>query len=318
MRVAALGRTKMLWNTIQSLGSSGHQIKLIATCRAAPEYSVNEDDFSNLAAELGAEFLLTQNLNNPEVINKLRDANADVAVSVNWINIIGKQAIESFPLGVLNAHAGDLPRYRGNAPVPWAILQGEERIGITIHQMDPEKLDAGPIVLKEYFPISDRTYIAEVFEHLDRRIPEMFVEAVTRLAEDRVVPQPQPTDPALTLRCYPRRPEDGRIHWENSAVFLARLVHASAEPFAGAFTFFHGELVRVWRANAEPWPWPSLAVPGQVVWRNPNSGAIGIATGDGVLVIEEIEPLQQGRCQPATIIKSLRERLGDNDEKPYL
>lgn len=310
MRIAALGRTRMLWNTIHSLASAGHQISLIATCKSAPEYTIKEDDFKLLAAKLGAQFLMTQNLNRPEIIAELRRVQAEVAVSVNWVNIIGAEACGCFPLGILNAHAGDLPRYRGNAPVAWAILQGEDRVGITIHQMDPQELDAGPIILKDYFPLTDSTYIGEVFEYLERRIPELFTEAAAGLAQNRFKLQPQPSNPSLVLRCYPRRPEDGLIRCEESANVLARLVRASAEPFAGAFTFFQGKPLIVWRARAKTWPSPSLAIPGQVVWRDQQNGEVGIATGNGILVLEETETSEHGRCRPATIIKSLRDRLG--------
>lgn len=309
MRIAALGRTRALWNTINSLVASGHEICLIATCRSAPEYTVKEEDFRDLAMNLGVPFLLTQNLNSPEAIEQLRSAQAEIAISVNWISIIGKEACELLPFGILNAHAGDLPRYRGNAPVAWAILQGEKSIGITIHQMDPHELDAGPIVLKDYFPVSDETYVGEVFEFFDSRVPEMFVEAITGLGAGNIVPQPQPTDPSLSLRCYPRRPEDGLIHWGQPADSIARLVRASAEPFSGAFTFLQSERLIIWRARPQIWPSPSLAVPGQVVWRDTASGEIGVAAGDGVLILQEIE-INHGRSMPATIIKSLRERLG--------
>ena len=83
MRIAALGRTKMLWNTINRLASSGHEICLIATCKAATEYDIHEGDFRTLADELGSDFLLTQDLNRPESVAQLRNARAEIAVSVN-------------------------------------------------------------------------------------------------------------------------------------------------------------------------------------------------------------------------------------------
>lgn len=310
MRVAALGRTELLWNTIKALAASGHEIGLIATCRAAPEYKVSEEDFGRLATDLGATFIQTQNLNSPENVSRLRESGSEVAVSVNWVNIIGKDASDAFPFGILNAHAGDLPRYRGNAPVAWAILQGEARVGVTIHQMDPVELDAGPVLLKWYVPLHDGTYIGEVFAALEERVPRMFVEAIEGLSLGSLMPQPQPADPALSLRCYPRKPEDGLIDWGLPATHLSRLVRASAEPFAGAFTSFRGGRLVVWRARPKAWPAPALAVPGQVVWRDAASGEIGVAAGDGILILEEVEAGGGTRCAPAALVKSLRDRLG--------
>jgi len=300
----------MLWNSIRALSQNGHQIQLIATCRAAPEYDVRESDFEKLATELGAAFMVTQDLNAPESLRALRSAGSDIAISINWINMIGSEACSVFPHGILNAHAGDLPRYRGNAPVAWAILQGESRIGITIHVMSPHELDAGPVVLKDYYLLSDDTYVGTVFRDLEQRIPDMFVDALRGLEAGSSVPQPQPLDPALSLRCYPRKPEDGLIHWERRAADIARLVRASAEPFPGAFTYLRGQRLVVWRARAEQWPFPALAVPGQAIWRNPERGEVGIATGEGVITLEQVQIAEGPRCRPTELVRSLRDRLG--------
>jgi len=311
MRIVALGRTRMLWNTIRLLYAAGHSIALIATCKAAPEYDIREQDFEELSNEVGAEFLFTQDLNAPAVVERLSQMRAEVAVSVNWVNLIGPAVCSVFKYGVLNAHAGDLPRYRGNAPVAWAILNGESKIGITIHQMDPNDLDTGPIVLKKYYVLDERTYIGDVFNYLNEQVPQMFLESINGLQSGALVPVPQPADPKLSLRCYPRRASDGWIDWSRPANELARLVRASAEPFSGAFTSFYGERLIVWRAHAAPWPCPSLAVPGQVVHRDRATGQVSVATGADLLVLEEVELVGQQRCAPVMIIKSLRDRLGD-------
>jgi methionyl-tRNA formyltransferase len=310
MRVAALGRTRMLVDTIRGLVAAGHEIPLIATCKPAPEHDVGEEDFRALAAELGAEFLQAQDLNAADSLALLQRARADIAVSVSWINLVGSEAIGAFPLGILNVHGGALPRYRGNAPIAWAILQGEQRVGITVHLMVPQQVDAGPIVMVDYFPLSEDTYIGEAYRFLERRAPELLVASVEGLAKQTLVPSPQAADSALALRCYPRRPEDGRIDWSLQAQAIARLVRASAEPFGGAYTTFNEKRLTVWRAHSERWPCPSLAVPGQVVGRDGRSGEVRVATGDGVLVIEEVQSGEASRQAPAVVIKSVRERLG--------
>jgi methionyl-tRNA formyltransferase len=307
MRVAALGRTAALYQSIRALVDAGHEVPLIATCPAAPEYSVREDDFRALAQELGATFILANSLNAADVVTHLRAAQAEIAVSMNWLTVIGAEPIAAFPLGILNAHGGDLPRYRGNAPVAWAILQGEPHVGLTIHQMEPSRLDSGPIVVKELLPISDDTYVGEVFAEIDARVPGMFRRAVEGLCTGTITPVPQ--DERLALRGYPRRPEDGRIDWSRSAAELGRLVRASAEPFAGAFATYQGELVRVWRARPLPWDHAALAVPGQVIARDRALGVVRIACGDGLLELAEVER-GGARKAAADLIWSTRDRLG--------
>jgi methionyl-tRNA formyltransferase len=299
----------MLLDTIRRLRSEGHQVPLVVTCRAAPEYDVREDDFKLIAEEAGGSFLQTQDINRADVVEQLRAAGAEVAVSVNWVSIVGPEVCELFRHGVLNAHAGDLPRYRGNAPVAWAILQGERRVGVTVHRMDPFELDSGAVVLKEFYPITEETYIGEVFAFLDRTIPEMFARALDGLQAGTLTPVPQPRDPGLSLRCYPRLPEDGLVHWERPAAELAALVRASAEPFGGAFSHRGSERVTIWRARQANWPSPSLAVPGQVAWRFRETGEVAVATGDGLLVVEEVETSRTGRVPAAAVLRSARDRL---------
>jgi UDP-4-amino-4-deoxy-L-arabinose formyltransferase/UDP-glucuronic acid dehydrogenase (UDP-4-keto-hexauronic acid decarboxylating) len=300
----------MLLDTAELLLKGGHQITLVATCRSSERHTAKEADFERLADTTGAGFLQAQDLNRSDVVAQLRGASAEVAVSVDWVNLIGPAACAAFPRGILNAHGGDLPRYRGNSPVAWAILNGESAIGLTIHQMDPYQVDAGPIALKEHFPLTERTRIREVFDFIEAAVPRMYREAVDRLAQGTLTLTPQPADPGQVLRCYPRLPSDGLIEWGKSAVYLCRLVRATSEPFEGAFTHLRGDRVTVWRARATGWSMPSLAVPGQVVSRDTVSGEVTVATGEGLLVIEEIEVSGGERPKPTEVIRSSRERLG--------
>ena len=159
----------------------------------------------------------------------------ELAISVNWPSILGKRRSVCFASGILNAHAGDLPRYRGNACPNWAILNGETRIGLCVHKMAPGAVDAGPIVLKRFFELDDLRDIGDVYRWLEQAVPQMFIEAVNAIERGDVVLQEQPADPSLSLRCFPRRPEDGAIDWRAASDAVLRLVRASSRPFRGAF-----------------------------------------------------------------------------------
>ena len=306
MRVAVLGRTRMLLEATKHLVARGHTVPIVATCRPVAEYGVGEADFEALARDLGARFLLTETLNDENVVASLRDSQSDVAVSVSWVNKIGAAAIAAFPFGILNVHGGDLPRYRGNAPFAWAILNGEGHVGITVHLMDGGDVDSGPIVRKHIVPLSTNTYIGDLYARLEEVTPGLLVEAAEDLVRGAVVPTPQEGD---VLRCYPRRPEDGRIDWGKDASAVARLVRASAEPFAGAFCEHRGKRLVVWRAHSEPWTVQSLAVPGQVVTRRTGDGSVLVATGNGLLALELVSLGVEDRVSPAEVIRSLRDRL---------
>jgi methionyl-tRNA formyltransferase len=293
MKLAVLGRTHWLLGAARRLRDAGHDIRLVATAEAAPEYRAGVEDFRAFAADSGATFAL----------DEVPQTDAQLAVSVNWPRLIGRDVLDAFPGGVVNAHAGDLPRYRGNAAPNWAIINGEDRIVLTLHLMD-EGLDSGPVLAKTPYPLGPRTTIRDVYSWLDEAIPSSFVEVVRGLGDGTVAPQPQPDDPTLALRVPRRRPEDSELRWQHTAVELDRMVRASSEPFAGAFTTLEGRRLTIWRARPEPW------VDGGVVGsRVDRCGEVGIATADGVLVLEDVE-LEGRRGSPTDVLQEGWQRVG--------
>lgn len=294
MRVAVLGRTHWLRDAARRLLEAGHDLTLVATAPGAPEYRADEEDFRALAAHVDATFAL----------NEIPDTDAELAVSVNWPRLLTGEVIERFPRGIVNAHAGDLPRYRGNAAPNWAIINGEHEVVLTFHLMD-ESLDSGPVLGKYRYPLGARTTIGDVYAWLDTAIPQGFVDVVGGLEAGTLEARPQPTDPALALRVPPRRPEDSELDWERGAAELDRLVRASSEPFAGAFSYLEGERITVWRAR------PDAARADRAVGEllEPRPDGVPVATGDGLLVLEEVE-LGSRRGHATELLGSARGRLG--------
>lgn len=305
MRIVALGRTRTLYDAIREVVDRGHEVELILTSEPAPEYEVGPDDFSELATAVEADFECDPDLS--EHVERFEKC--DVAISVNWNTILSEDVLACFEHGVLNAHAGDLPQYRGNAAPNWAIINGEDEVVVTVHRMVPE-LDAGPILAKRSFPLKDRTSIGDVYEFLYDAVPEMFGETVDGLESGTVEETPQPDAPGKVLRCYPRKPEDSRLKWSESADHLDRIVRASSEPFFGAYTFFNGEKLRIWRAHPEQPSFEFLGTPGQVAQRRLNAGEVAVVTGDGFLVLEEVQLEGEARANATDVIESNRDRLG--------
>ena len=309
MKVVALGRTRVLYRTIEALEAAGHDVVLVLTATAGDHYEVGPGEFRDLAAEIGATFRRPESINDPETVGLVRAHDPEVGVSVNWPTVVGSELREAVNRGIVNSHAGDLPRYRGNAAPNWAIIDGEDEVVFTLHLMD-DGLDTGPVLLKHACPLTTETYIGDVYAYSRANTPETFVEAVDGLESGAIEPTPQPTAPEAALRCYPRRPEDSRIEWSATATHLARVVRASAEPLAGAYTFYDGARLTVWRARAKEPPTPVRGVPGQVTDRRPDAGEVTVLTGDGVLVLEQVAVDGGGRVDPADVIATTRARLG--------
>ncbi len=251
MRVALIGRTEIMYNLIETLLSHGHEIALISTSKEAKEYKRSAKDFELKAKELGIPFLYAPKIStqeNVEFIKKL--GYIDIALSMNHTSIVGWDIIHLFKHGVLNVHSGDLPRYRGNAVQAWAIINGECKIGLCVHKMEGGSLDSGDIIVREYKEIDINTKVTECLEWVEDRIPFMFLESLKLLEQDEhYILQKQSQNPKDALRCYPRKPEDGRIDWKASNESILRLINASNRPYAGAFCFYGQTKVIIWDAE---------------------------------------------------------------------
>ena len=214
MRVAIIGRFQLLIASAKRLISDGHLLTVVWTAQGEAYYSAQASDFETLASESGVPFREVVVIGSSD-FDFLRMVNSDIAVSINFPTILGAEVISVFPFGILNAHAGDLPLYRGNACSNWALLVGEEKVGLTIHKMTPE-LDAGPVVLKRHFALGEDVYIGDVYRWIESVTPEMFSEAVKGSEDGTLVAVPQSSDPRDVLRVFPRSPEDGLIDWDSS------------------------------------------------------------------------------------------------------
>ena len=185
---------------------------------------------------------------------------------MNYVSIISQDVINLFPCGILNAHFGDLPRYRGNACPNWAIINGENSLILSVHLMEGSLLDCGRVIIQDICPVNDSTYIGDIYEWAEKAVPGLFVKAVELLKKDPgyTLKYADPQSPE-SLRCYPRKPQDSRIDWSHPAAAIHRLIRASSEPFSGAYCFVDGKnKLTIWRAELVNDGERYLAVPGQI------------------------------------------------------
>ncbi|MDZ7371222.1 MAG: methionyl-tRNA formyltransferase [candidate division KSB1 bacterium] len=306
MRIAIIGRTEILYDTAVLLRRVGHTITCILTAKEAPEYARTSADFKALAEAWNVPFARGARI--VEHIAFLKESMSDIAVSVNYPTIIPQEIIDLFPFGILNAHGGDLPRYRGNACQAWAILNGEERIGLCIHKMAGGELDSGDIIARDYFPLDLSTKITHVWNWMVKRTPELMLEAIEKLAVNPgYVLEQQSRNQADALRCYPRLPEDGRIDWSKSAIEVLRLINASNKPYAGAFCEFKGRRLTIWDAELVRDEEIFCAVPGQVT--RITADGVEVACGTGKIRIKQVQLEGEDEVPLTKYINSVRERL---------
>lgn len=307
MRFAAFGRTQVFHSTILLLAEAGHKPVLIGTARAAAEYTKGEADFEMLADRYGCPFFSQSTVSLPAIRSLVSASAADVCISINWPTLITPDTIALFSHGVINAHAGDLPRFRGNACPNWAILIGESSMTVTLHKMD-SSLDSGPVLLQQSVEILPDTHIGDLYRAVETMVPPMYVTVLNGLESGATIERPQSNE--IPLRCLPRRPVDSLIDWSNSATLIDRLIRASSEPFAGAFSFLEGTLVRIWRCSLVAKAQDFLGIPGQVIAIDGRKGSVEILCGQGSLEILEMSLDNGERLKACELIRSTRQRLG--------
>ena len=297
MRIAVLGRTHWLIAVVRRLLSDGHEVAFVATASAPPEYAAGQEVFAQLAEEVDAPYLFAPDVNHDSFRTVLVQSGAQIGISINWPTMIRRQTCETLKHGILNGHAGDLPRYRGNACPNWAIVNGENHVGLCVHAMDPDVVDAGDIYVRSKLPLNDMIYISDVYAWMENVLPDMFANALQRVEDPSFAPEHQDASGVLPLRCHPRRPEDALINWGHSAENIVRLVRASSRPLAGAFSYLEARTrLTVWRAREVDLDHDILAVPGQIIGRGLNGGVL-VACGSGVIEVEEAE-LADGTVLP--------------------
>lgn len=238
----------------------GERIVLVATHRDDPQEKAWFPSVAELARSRGVEPVVMENPLDPSAIARVRSARPDLLFSFYYRRILPEEMLREPPLGAWNVHGSLLPKFRGRAPVNWAILKGETRTGATLHAMT-ERADRGPILDQEAVPIGPDDTAIEV----QRRVT---VAAVTVLARrldelEAGTAKPVPQDEAAASRFGRRRADDGRIDWTRPAREVHDLVRAVTHPYPGAFTDVFGAKTFVWRSRL-----PGLAAhdtfPGQV------------------------------------------------------
>jgi methionyl-tRNA formyltransferase len=229
----------------------------------------------------GLAVLQVETLDSLAAVEHLAGWRPEIIVVTAFGQILRPPVLELPPHGCLNVHASLLPRFRGAAPIPAAILAGEPHTGVTIMRMD-EGLDTGPILAQAECPINPDDTTASLTARLADSGAQLLVEMLPGWLNGVIVAQPQ--DDALATYCRPLQKQDGRLEWTQSARHLDRQVRA-CDPWPGAYTTWKGQRLKVLRAR----PWSDQGgdgLPGQVVSLKPG---VGVVTGLGALELLEVQ-----------------------------
>jgi methionyl-tRNA formyltransferase len=238
--------------------------------------------FDEIAADLGARLIETVDVNAPDTISQLREVDPDLIFVVGWSQLVLDEFIGLPRHGVFGMHPTLLPRHRGRAAIPWAILSGLAKTGVTLFQIADGTADSGPIVGQVEVPIERDETATTLYDKVTAAHLDLVRKFVPKLVDGTAERTPQDTRRASA---WPKRaPADGIIDWETRAPYLHDWVRAQTRPYPGAFTYLGEEKLVVWRAR--PVELDEEAPAGTVVALD--SGPV-VACGEGGLVLEEVE-----------------------------
>jgi len=289
LRLLFMGTPEFSVPVLDALVEAGHEVALVVTQPDRPKgrgRTMAPPPVKDRALALGLEVFQPRRVREPEAVLRLKEARPEAAVVVAFGQILPKEVLDIPPKGCYNVHASLLPKYRGAAPINWAIIDGEAETGITTIRMD-EGMDTGDMLLKESVPIEPDDTAGTLGEKLSAMGASLAVRTLELLEAGGLNPVEQ--DESRATKAPMMKKELGRIDWSMTPLEIERRVRG-LDPWPGAFTTLGGETLRVWKARPDEIGGFG-GRPGEVVDTNKNG--IKVAASGGALVIQELQA--QGR-----------------------
>lgn len=309
MRVIFFGSPSFAIPSFRKLREEGHEIIAVFTQPDKPAgrgLRPQSPPIKIEAERAGVPVHQPEKIDTEEVKEKIFDLAPEAIVVAAYGKILPKWLVEHPPRGSINVHASLLPKYRGAAPINWAIINGETCTGITIMRMD-EGMDTGDIVLQRSASIGPEETAGELEQRLAELGAELLAEALRLIEKSEAEFRKQ--DHAQATYAPRLKPENGRIDWAKSARDLHNLIRG-LNPSPGAFAFLRGKRVALWRSR----PLEDAPSPG------PRAGEIIRAGSDGILVacgqdtllnLLELQMEGRRRLPAGDFVNGLRLRKGE-------
>lgn len=258
MRVVFLGNHTVGVRVLETLLEHGTVTGVVAHPQD-PEDGVRYESVYDFSQSKGLNTVRMQG-KDPELKAFIQSAQPDLLWITDYRYLIPLEIIQTAPLGAVNLHPSLLPKYRGRASINWAILNGEETLGLTAHFVD-EGMDSGDIIEQVSYQLTPEQDVGDALETLYPLYQTITQKVIGHFHSGHVPRQVQ--DHAKATAFPRRKPEDGLIDWQQPAQAVHNLVRAVAHPYPGAFTFFNDHKLMIWKAQAMPEM--DQGEPGQIV-----------------------------------------------------
>ncbi len=281
MRIVFMGTPDFAVPSLKALLDAGHEVAAVYTQPDKPQgrkQILTAPPVKELALSSGIPVYQPATLKDEEEQEKLRALSPELIVVVAYGKLLPKAVLEIPPRGCINVHGSLLPRWRGAAPIQWAVIAGDEKAGVTTMQM-AEGLDTGDMLLTYETPVGARETAGELFDRLAQAGAGLLVETLEKL--DTIVPRPQ--DDSQTSYAHMLDKQMAVIDWSRSAREIDCLVRG-LNPWPIALTTLAGERVKIYAAA----PTSGSGKPGEVLESDPKKGLV-IACGTDALRLTEMQ-----------------------------
>ncbi len=310
MKTVFLGTPGFAVPTLERMVADGHEVTAVFTQPDRPKGRGQipaPPPVKEAALRLGLPVFQPERIRRPEVVEQLGEFKAEVMVVVGYGQIIPQSIIDLPPHGIINVHASLLPRYRGAAPIQWAIANGETVTGVTTMRIDAG-LDTGDILLMRETEIGPEETAPELASRLAVMGADLLSETLRALEAGTLNPQPQDHSQATYAPILKR--EDGLIDWSRPAQEIFNRCRGFL-PWPGIYTYFRGQLLHIWKAR--PAQEKALGEPGAL--RAAKRRLLAACGGDTVLELLEVQIEGRKRMSAADFLNGHRvaenERLGE-------
>lgn len=270
--------------TLEALIEAGHEIALVVTQPDKPKGRGGKMQYTpvkEVAVEHGIPVYQPRRIREPECIEELRKYNADIMVVIAFGQILPKEILEMTPYGCINVHASLLPKYRGAAPIQWAVINGEKVSGVTTMQMN-EGLDTGDMILKTEVVLDEKETGGSLHDKLAAAGAKLCVETLKALEEKTATWEAQGESTTEYAKMLDKKMGD--IDWNQSAVSIERLIRG-LNPWPSAYTDWNGKVMKIW--EAEVVEKQTEEVPGTIV--DVEKGGFLVQTGVNCLKVTALQ-----------------------------
>lgn len=284
-----MGTPDLSVGTLEALIDAGHEVCLVVTQPDKPKGRGKEmqpTPVKKMAESHGIPVFQPKKVREPECVEYLKSFRADVCVVVAFGQILPKGILEMTPYGCVNVHASLLPKYRGAAPIQWAIIRGEQVTGVTTMQMD-EGIDTGDMLLKAEVPITPEETGESLHDKLAVAGAKLAVQTLRELEAGTLHPEKQGESPTPYAKMLNKKM--GNIDWNQPAVEIERLVRG-LNSWPGAYTFQNGKVMKIWKAGVKSEDTGNTkekVLPGTIL--AVEKDYFSVQTGEGALLVEEIQ-----------------------------